>query len=132
VSISSLADGIEETSVQALITPPGGPALLSSIGDIQGFVHQSLDEAPANTYTNPEWATSSDIDYAGNTPKTIVRVGTGDSSSGKQVALSYDYGASWSQDYGAADNVSGMSSSLLSRTLFDPVTVCRRQNCYQR
>lgn len=45
--------------------------------------------------------------YAGNKPTNIVRIGNGDSSSGKQVALSYNAGSTWSQDYGAADNVTG-------------------------
>ena len=110
VTIKSLADGIEETSVQNLISPPSGPVLLSAVGDIQGtsdrnceltymliacigFVHNSLTTAPVATYKNPEWATASDIDYAGNKPSNIVRVGTG--NEGKQVALSSDYGATW-------------------------------------
>lgn len=37
VTIKSLADGIEETSVQGLIAPPSGPPLISVIGDIQGM-----------------------------------------------------------------------------------------------
>jgi hypothetical protein len=37
VSISSLADGIEETSVQGLISPLTGPSLISALGDIQGL-----------------------------------------------------------------------------------------------
>lgn len=36
VTLKSLADGIEETSVQGLISPPVGPPLLSSIGDVGG------------------------------------------------------------------------------------------------
>ena len=36
VTIESLADGIEETSIQGLISPPTGPSLLSSIGDVDG------------------------------------------------------------------------------------------------
>lgn len=38
VTLESLADGIEETSVQALISPPTGPSLLSGLGDIEGEV----------------------------------------------------------------------------------------------
>lgn len=72
-----------------------------------GFVHTSLTSPPAAEYSNPTWATSIDIDFAGNKPTNIVRIGTGDSSSGKQVAISADSGATWSQDYGAADNVTG-------------------------
>ncbi|KAL0950943.1 hypothetical protein HGRIS_007696 [Hohenbuehelia grisea] len=112
VTIKSLADGIEETSIQGLISPPSGPTLLSAVGDIEGFVHTSLDSAPATSFLNPKWSTSADIDFAGNKPTNIVRIGTGDSSSGKQVALSTDSGATWSQDYGAADNVTGGKVAL--------------------
>lgn len=37
VTLKSLADGIEETAIQGLIAPPGGPPLLSAIGDIEGM-----------------------------------------------------------------------------------------------
>ncbi|KAJ6519554.1 hypothetical protein C8R45DRAFT_852566 [Mycena sanguinolenta] len=107
VSISSLADGVEETSVQALISPPTGANLISALGDIQGFVHNSLTSPPSVMWTNPQWATTADLDYAGNVPNSIVRIGTGDSTSGKQVAISNDGGNTWSQDFGAADNVEG-------------------------
>ncbi|KAJ7071296.1 Oligoxyloglucan reducing end-specific cellobiohydrolase [Mycena amicta] len=114
VSISSLADGVEETSVQALISPPSGAPLISALGDIQGFVHTSLTAPPplSAVWTNPSWATTADLDYAGTAPLTIVRIGTGDSTSGKQVALSNDGGNTWSQDFGAADNVSGGKVAL--------------------
>ncbi|KAJ3479843.1 hypothetical protein NLI96_g8779 [Meripilus lineatus] len=112
VTLKSLADGIEETSVQSLISPPTGPSLISALGDIQGFVHSSLTTAPANSFTNPTWSTAVDVDFAGNKPTNIVRLGNGDSSSGKQVALSTDSGNTWSQDYGASDNVSGGKIAL--------------------
>lgn len=66
-----------------------------------------MTSPPKAEYSNPTWATSADIDFAGNKPTNIVRIGTGDSSSGKQVAISTDSGATWAQDYGAADNVTG-------------------------
>ncbi|KAF9443716.1 carbohydrate-binding module family 1 protein [Macrolepiota fuliginosa MF-IS2] len=106
VTIKSLADGIEETSVQALISPPSGPPLISAIGDVAGFVHESLTTAPKSHHTNPDWATSADIDFAGNNPSNLVRIGTGDNST-KQVAISSDYGVTWNQHYGAPDNVNG-------------------------
>ncbi|KAK7064455.1 carbohydrate-binding module family 1 protein [Favolaschia claudopus] len=109
VSISSLADGIEETSVQGLISPPTGANLISALGDIQGFVHNSLTKPPvlADYWSNPKWSTTADLDFAGNVPNSIVRIGTGDSTQGKQVAISNDGGKTWSQDFGAADNVQG-------------------------
>ncbi|KAG6842504.1 hypothetical protein C0991_000030 [Blastosporella zonata] len=124
VTINAWADGIEETSVQALISPPSGPILLSAVGDIEGFVHTSLTTAPSAYYSNPTWATSSDIDFAGLNPADIVRIGTGDSTTGKQVALSFNSGASWSQHYGAADNVAGTKVALSA----DGTTVLWRTN----
>ncbi|KAF8898537.1 hypothetical protein BD779DRAFT_1666368 [Infundibulicybe gibba] len=112
VTLKSLADGIEETAIQGLISPPTGPSLLSAVGDIGGFAHNSLTVAPKTSFTNPTWATAADIDFAGNVPTNIVRIGTGDSTTGKQVALSTDSGATWSQDFGAADNVSGGKVAL--------------------
>ena len=43
-----------------------------------GFVHNSLDVAPANSFQNPAWATTADLDFAGNKPTNLVRIGTGD------------------------------------------------------
>ncbi|THU94834.1 Oligoxyloglucan reducing end-specific cellobiohydrolase [Dendrothele bispora CBS 962.96] len=108
-TIKSMADGIEETSVQGLISPPTGPSLLSAVGDIGGFVHTSLTTPPAHDYLNPEWSTTVDMDFAGNKPTNIVRIGI---TSGKQVALSSDSGQTWSQDFGAADNVNGGKVAL--------------------
>lgn len=65
VTLKSLADGIEETSVQALISPPSGPNLLSGVGDIGGFVHSSLTTAPKYAYMNPHYVTIPDLDFAG-------------------------------------------------------------------
>ena len=36
VTLKSLADGIEETAVQALLSPPTGPQLLSGLLDLEG------------------------------------------------------------------------------------------------
>ncbi|KAJ7919159.1 Oligoxyloglucan reducing end-specific cellobiohydrolase [Mycena leptocephala] len=124
VSISSLADGIEETSVQGLISPPTGASLISALGDIQGFVHNSLTQPPANVWTNPAWSTTADLDFAGNNPLSIVRIGTDSPrTSGKQVAISNDGGNTWSQDFGAADNVSANGDTVLWRTSSNGVLV---------
>ncbi|KAI0321694.1 hypothetical protein OF83DRAFT_1161676 [Amylostereum chailletii] len=128
ITLKSLADGIEETSVQGLISPPIGPELISAVGDDGGFVHNDLTKAPATSFTNPSWSTTTDLDFAGNNPTNIVRIGTATdghvphvvisvwpnflSSSSKQVALSTDSGTTWSQDYGAADGVAGGKVAL--------------------
>ncbi|KAJ4489459.1 hypothetical protein C8J55DRAFT_534473 [Lentinula edodes] len=101
ITLESLADGIEETSVQNIVAPPVGPLLLSVVGDIEGFEHTSLTTPPAQEFQNPEWATAIDIDYAGNTPTDIVRIGNNAGSTLQQVAVSTDSGNSWNIDYGA-------------------------------
>ncbi|KAJ7293306.1 hypothetical protein C8J57DRAFT_1043549 [Mycena rebaudengoi] len=128
VSISSLADGIEETAVQGLISPPTGANLISALGDIQGFVHTDLTKPPAASWTNPKWKTTADMDFAGNNPLSIVRVGTGDSTQGKQVAISNDGGKTWAQDFGAADNVNANGDTVLWRTASQGVMVSQFTN----
>ncbi|KAL7271593.1 hypothetical protein RUND412_005635 [Rhizina undulata] len=112
ITLASLATGIEETSIQALLAPASGPKLLSAVGDITGFYHSSLDTAPSAGFTNPYWATSLDLDYAGNVPATVIRVGSDTTGSTKQIAISYDTGSSWSQYYGAVDGVAGGKIAL--------------------
>ncbi|KAJ9151135.1 Xyloglucanase [Pleurostoma richardsiae] len=102
VSIASLADGIEEMSVQALASAPGGTELLAAVGDDNGFTFNSktdLTSSPKTNWMTPEWTTSTDVDYAGNKVANIVRVGN--TAGTQQVAVSTDGGASWSIDYGA-------------------------------
>lgn len=72
VTLKALADGIEETAVLALISPPTGPKLLSGVGDIGGFAHADLDKAPSSAYANPTFINTVSLDYAGNIPSTIV------------------------------------------------------------
>jgi xyloglucan-specific exo-beta-1,4-glucanase len=76
VTIESLADGVEETAVLGLASPPSGPPLLSAVGDIGGFVHKSLTAAPAEDFQNPAFTSTGDIDFAGKKPNLFVRVAT--------------------------------------------------------
>jgi xyloglucan-specific exo-beta-1,4-glucanase len=98
VTLESLATGIEETAVLSLISPPGGPPLLSAVGDIGGFYHSNLDTPPAGNFHTPTYGTTDSLDYAGNKPANIVRSGA--SSSAVQIAVSADFGLTWNQDYG--------------------------------
>jgi xyloglucan-specific exo-beta-1,4-glucanase len=81
---------VEETAIQSLISPPSGPNLLSGVYDIGGFKHDDLTKAPSTGFVNPTWASTVDVDFAGNKPTNIVRIGNGDSTTGKQVAISTD------------------------------------------
>lgn len=64
VSISSLADGIEEMAVLGLSSAPGGPELLAAVGDDNGFTFNtasSLGTSPSSPWMNPLWASSVDV-----------------------------------------------------------------------
>lgn len=112
ITLKSLATGIEETSVQGIIAPPTGPKLISAVGDITGFVHNSLDVAPTIGFKTPFWATTLDLDYAGNKPNSIVRVGSDGSGETKQIAVSSDYGVTWSEHQGAPTYTNGGKVAL--------------------
>ncbi|KAL0961281.1 hypothetical protein HGRIS_006241 [Hohenbuehelia grisea] len=138
VSIKALADGIEETSVRGLISPPSGSAnLISGVADIAGFVHTNLNVAPSKGHTDPTWMTAADLDFAGNKPANVVRIGAGDDTDTKQVAISSNGGVSWSQHYGAADGVAGGqvaysadADTILWRTSSNGVQVSQYQGSF--
>ncbi|KAK8106616.1 glycoside hydrolase family 74 protein [Apiospora kogelbergensis] len=89
ITIESFADGIEDTSVQDVVSAhaPGGSELLAATGDVG----------------NPNWATNVGVDYAGKAVKHVVRIGN--TVSTKQIAVSSDGGATWAKHPGA-DTVS--------------------------
>ena len=62
ITVQSLADGIEEESVQSLVSVPGGPVLLAAVGDDSGFTFQSdLTKSPSIEWVTPEYATTDDV-----------------------------------------------------------------------
>jgi hypothetical protein len=87
--------GLEETAVLSLASPPAGPPLWSGVGDICGFRHDSLD-APAaqGAHSGPSCNGTTSIDFAELQPSFVVRVGRvwGDEPHG---AYSSDGGATW-------------------------------------
>jgi xyloglucan-specific exo-beta-1,4-glucanase len=56
---------------------------------------------PSKAFATPTYGTTTGIDYAGNKPSQVVRVGNIPSDTNPQVALSNDYGATWSANYAA-------------------------------
>lgn len=98
VSIQVLADGIEEMAVLELQSAPGGTELLAAVGDDTGFTYKtaaSLNTAPSTYWQNPTYASSASVDYAGNKPGNVVRVGTDGAGSVQQIGVSTDGGATW-------------------------------------
>jgi len=95
VNFRFATQGLEETVVGVLASPPSGPALFSGMGDICGFRHDDLDVAPkTGMYSDPTCNGTTGLDFAENAPNMVVRVGTvwGE---GKHGAYSTDGGASW-------------------------------------
>jgi xyloglucan-specific exo-beta-1,4-glucanase len=68
--------GIEETAVTQLISPPLGANLVSGMGDICGFVDTTLTQSPpAGMMVNPQFTTTSGLDFAQSAPLIMARVG---------------------------------------------------------
>ncbi|MCX5561970.1 cellulose binding domain-containing protein [Streptomyces sp. NBC_00038] len=92
-TIKPMVQGLEETAVNDLASPPSGAPLLSALGDIGGFRHTDLTKVPPMMYTSPNFTSTTSLDYAESTPSTVVRVGNLDS--GPHIAFSTDNGANW-------------------------------------
>ena len=69
--------GIEETAVNALISPSAGPAhLLSGMYDLSGFTHTTLKASPPQgAAISPNVGAVNSLDYAAQQPLVIVHVG---------------------------------------------------------
>jgi len=91
IAISVQARGIEETSVQDLVSPPQGAHLLSALADIAGFRHDDLNVVPQKMYDNPVTSTTTSLDFAELAPQYVVRVGSG----GSNIGFSADGGTTW-------------------------------------
>jgi len=92
-------DGLEETVVLDLASPPGAP-LLSGVGDIGGFQHTNLDISPMTGMSaNPIFGNTTSLDFAEVVPQgmplVVARVGTASSSPKQTGAYSTDGGATW-------------------------------------
>ncbi|MFI2203263.1 cellulose binding domain-containing protein [Streptomyces sp. NPDC020192] len=93
-TVKPMVQGLEETSVNDLASPPsGGAQLFSALGDVGGFRHTDLTKVPSLMYTSPTFTTTTSLDFAEAIPNTVVRVGNLDS--GPHIAFSTDNGANW-------------------------------------
>jgi photosystem II stability/assembly factor-like uncharacterized protein len=89
------ANGIEETAVISLLSPPDGPHLFSGLGDIGCFRNDNFDVSPADgPLKNPRFSNCNSLDFAALDPSVMVRVGRswGSSSHG---GISTDGGKTW-------------------------------------
>ncbi len=111
------ADGIEETVVQSLISPPLGAHLLSGVGDDGGFRHDDFSISPP-AFSNPRMMEVSFLDFAETNPSVVARVGLVDYSGTMAGSYSVDGGNSWTQfasvPPGLADSPHGASGSMIA------------------
>jgi photosystem II stability/assembly factor-like uncharacterized protein len=91
-----LDQGLEETVPLALISPPEGAHLLSGVGDIDGFQHNSLTTSPVEMFAGPHFGNTEDLSFAGRKPNVMARTGTA-SGNGTAVCAAYslDEGKTW-------------------------------------
>ncbi|MEU8749075.1 cellulose binding domain-containing protein [Streptomyces chartreusis] len=92
-TVRPMVQGLEETAVNDLASPPSGAPLLSALGDVGGFRHTDLANVPSMMFTQPNFTTTTSLDFAETNPNTFVRVGNLDS--GPHIAFSTDNGANW-------------------------------------
>ena len=88
------ANGIEETVIDAVVSPPAGAHLLSAMGDEGGFRHDDLRVSP-ETFTNPVMSNVAALDYAESNPAIVARVGVLDYRGTVAGAYSLDGGSAW-------------------------------------
>jgi photosystem II stability/assembly factor-like uncharacterized protein len=71
------AEGIEETAVMELASPPAGAHLISAFGDIGGFTHDDLNVSPKDgMHLHPLFTSTFSLDFAQKNPKIVIRGGS--------------------------------------------------------
>ncbi len=129
IHVEVKAQGLEETAVLELVSPPSGAPLLSGLGDINGFRHDSLTAPPARMFNSPSFAALS-MDFAELSPGFIVRVGNVDKAANPNVnraGFSFDGGTSWFQASSEPGGITGAgtvaAAANASRVVWAPTGV---------
>ncbi len=110
------APGVEEAVVNGLISPSSGPAnLLSVMYDLGGFTHVSLTQSQ-KADENPQLTNGWGIDYAGQAPLNISRVGDNTSAQGSGTAVQFegfssDGGITWTPSASLPVNSAGKAAT---------------------
>jgi xyloglucan-specific exo-beta-1,4-glucanase len=123
IALTVKAQGIEETAVHDLISPPSGAPLLSGLADINGFRHDSLTVPPARMFNTPSFGTQS-LDFAELSPTFIARVGSTSTAGVTRAGFSFDGGTSWFQASSEPGGVTGggtiAAAANASRVVWSP------------
>jgi hypothetical protein len=88
------ANGIEETVIRLVVSPPSGAHLFSAVGDEGGFRHDDLDVSPV-PLLNPLMIEVASLDFAELNPLVMARVGLLDYDGDIAGAFSTDGGVTW-------------------------------------
>ncbi|KQV04557.1 MULTISPECIES: cellulose-binding domain-containing protein [unclassified Kitasatospora] len=122
VAIRPMVQGLEETAVNDLVSPPSGAPLLSALGDIGGFRHTSLTTVPPLMYQSPNHGSTTALDFAQADPNRVVRVGNTDTD--RHIAFSNDNGVNWYQPGAEPAGITGGGTVALaadgSRVVWSP------------
>jgi xyloglucan-specific exo-beta-1,4-glucanase len=100
------AQGLEETSVRCVISPPVGAPLFSGVSDVGGFRHTDLGVA-SKMYDTPTFGATVALDYAALAPTVIVRVGWPTSGYSSHFAISTNSGDTWTASGSEPAGLSG-------------------------
>jgi photosystem II stability/assembly factor-like uncharacterized protein len=91
-----LDQGLEETVVNAMVSPPSGPPLLSAVGDLCGFRHDDLNAPSAGgMFDHPICGSGTGIDIAWGKPDLVARAGWPGYVDKQWGAFSADGGKTW-------------------------------------
>jgi len=88
------ANGVEETVLHHVVSPPAGAHLLSAMADEGGFRHDDFDTSPP-PFLNPVMIEVASLDFAESNPALMARVGLLDYQGHIAGAWSTDGGATW-------------------------------------
>jgi photosystem II stability/assembly factor-like uncharacterized protein len=108
-----LDQGLEETVIKAMVSPPAGPPLLSAMGDLCGFRHDDLHQPTADgMFDNPLCGSASGIDVAWSKPDVFARVGWDDHK--QWGGYSLDAGKTWTPFKSMPKKAKGAGSIAVS------------------
>jgi hypothetical protein len=88
------ADGIEETAIHQVVSPPSGAHLLSAMADEGGFRHDDFTVSPV-PFQNPYMIEVASLDFAESNSALMARVGLLDYQGHIAGGWSTDGGAAW-------------------------------------
>lgn len=117
ITIKPMVSGLEETAVNALISPPSGAPLLSALGDVGGFTHTDINAVPSSMFTSPTLGSGTSLDFAELNPSDIVRTGQIDKTANpnvNRIGFSTDGGKNWFQGQEPAGVTGGGTVAIAS------------------